>query len=310
MKQLAQGLAKPLSIMDFISGPRSWKEGDDVTDVIGVRKHDTEDIALAGMNLNSKKRPWYHYWLRKLPFIGEYFNKPKGTFPDHIVGRTDETRMENVHISDLDKMAKCGVEITEKLDGTSTTVIYKKRGWLMRKLFGDEFLVCSRNMTVVHEDDSWWWSSVRQNGLREKIEKIYDKMALDGCYLSLQGETLGKRIQANRYALKDNEFRFRCFNLIVNKNGICHKLSNFSMSLIAEEFGVECVPLLAKVTPGQMTGQQLKEFIKSRPWGTASVINDKMKYAEGIVVRAVDQDPKSVCSFKWVYPEFLLKNDE
>ncbi|NCB40962.1 MAG: RNA ligase (ATP), partial [Erysipelotrichia bacterium] len=41
MKQLSQGLAKPLSLLKEFTN-KQFVEGDDVTDIIGVTKHDPE----------------------------------------------------------------------------------------------------------------------------------------------------------------------------------------------------------------------------------------------------------------------------
>lgn len=309
MKQMSQGLAKPISDLSFFGiDPRSLSVGDDVTEKIGVTKYDDEEIALKDISQRTNKNPWWKSLLMRIPFFRKLLCRPKGTFPNHIVDKTDETRMENLSDTSLKQMLGQELEMTEKIDGTSTTVIFRRRNWWQRLLLGDEFLVCSRNLTLVHEDNSWWWNSVKQNNLREEIEHAYDSLGLDhNSYIIVQGETIGKPIQGNRYNLKDGEFKFLAFSMTVNDSGRLKRLSHRDMKKNLKK--LQTVPL---IDPGMFfeSVSDMVSYIKSRPFGTASRINPSMKFAEGVVVRTVSQDPNKFNSFKWVYPEFLERTGQ
>lgn len=311
MKQMSQGLAKPISDLSFFGiDPRSLSVGDDVTEKIGVTKHDDEEIALKDISQRTNKNPWWKSLLMRIPFFRKLLCRPKGTFPNHIVDKTDETRMENLSDTSLKQMLGQELEMTEKIDGTSTTVIFRRRNWWQRLLLGDEFLVCSRNLTLVHEDNSWWWNSVKQNNLREEIEKAYDKLSLcQDRYLILQGETISKAIQGNKYNLKDGEFKFFAFNLIINDNGKLIRLSRKDIEKLKVLDKVDMVPLIDQGMSFESVSDMVN-YIKSRPFGSASRLNQGMKFAEGVVVRTVSQEPNKFNSFKWVYPEFLERTGQ
>jgi RNA ligase (TIGR02306 family) len=157
--QLSQGLALPMSLL-----PESnYEIGQDVTEVIGVKKYE--------------------------PYIPpELVGKVKGTRPSWIP-KTDEPRLQ----SSPDALAEllslnCTVVGTMKMDGTSFTA-YLKDG-----VFG----VCSRNMELIETEGNAYWKAIREADLEKKMR---DYFPWQGGNYAVQGELCGPGIQGNRMGL-------------------------------------------------------------------------------------------------------------
>lgn len=137
--QLSQGLLT--KIPDTIINP---KEGDDITEVIGIVKYEP-------------------------PIPAQLAGLVKGLFPSFIP-KTDEIRVQNFE-SDTG-LNVCGsmVYITEKLDGTSFTCYFNK----------GEFGVCSRNLELKETSENTHWSVANKMKLREKLSALGRNIALQG----------------------------------------------------------------------------------------------------------------------------------
>ena len=100
-------------------------------------------------------------------------------------------------------------EVSEKLDGTSSTYTLRKKG---KNKF--EFLVCSRNVVQATPDrkcfyeTNVYWEMAKKYNIEEALKSLIG----DNEWITLQGETIGPDIQKNKYELKERELR--CFNLI------------------------------------------------------------------------------------------------
>jgi hypothetical protein len=312
MKQISQGLAMPLmTLVDFGINPDSVSLGDDLTDALGVTKHDPEAQKEKEFTERYQKpKPWYYNIVIRIPFLRNFFKKKSGSFPTHICSKTDETRFQNLSPSLKQEFLKGVFEITEKIDGTSTTFIYRKQPWsFLNYFFGDDFTVCSRNNTMVHEDDSWWWSVAKKYDIKKKMEILYPFLCQSGEYMVWQGETISPRIQANRYKVDD--YHFFLFNLMVTNGTKTRKYNwkEIETFLKAYQIDVDQVPFLGTFnTIGNMTIGAFDELFSSRPWDKKSRLHDTI--AEGVVVRKINQNQNGLVSFKYVYPEYSLKNEE
>jgi hypothetical protein len=322
MKHISQGLAKPLSILtEFGLDPVKYDKesmiGTDLTDLLKVKKYDPEAAREEAERVRTpgKPAPWYIQMARRLPVIGKYFMRRKGggNFPTHIIPQTDEERYQNLSHRMKEGFIKYKFDVTEKLDGTSTTFIYRPESWWKRFLFGDSFMVCSRTLTKVHEDDSWWWNSARNCKAREEMVKLHKTLELkSNQYLVFQGETTGPKIQKNKY--KRNTYDFFLFNVKIVTPTPCGKVKTISWSpdeirlaKINYGMGIQHVPVL-KLAMEVSSVEELDKLLKDRPWGIKSTLNPD-QIAEGIVVRLENQNTNDLRSFKYINPEFSLKED-
>ena len=113
-KQVSQGIVFPLSIL---GEDNKYVEGDDVTDVIGIKKYEVEYKDSLG-------------------------GQTKGVFPSFIQ-KTDEERIQTCYEEMLSNIVPEEWYVTEKLDGTSTTCYYRD----------GEVGICSRNTEYKLENE-------------------------------------------------------------------------------------------------------------------------------------------------------------
>lgn len=169
--QVSQGICFPVSILpevDQNGEPYFVSEGEDVTELLGVVKHE----------------PQIHAKLRGIA---------KGNFPNYIP-KTDETRVQLLeHV--LDRHKGRLFYRAEKLDGSSVTIY-----------LNDEFGVCSRNLDLVETEGSLFWQTVRNLGIENKL-RAYSNIR-GGKSFSLQGELVGPNVQKNKLKLKENTIYF------------------------------------------------------------------------------------------------------
>jgi RNA ligase (TIGR02306 family) len=132
--------------------------------------------------------------------VGEYlgvekYEKPvsyesgdvAGSFPTHLVPKTDEERLENM--PDIIEMMKGrDVVATVKHDGSSVTIVNHAE---------DGFKVCSRNLEIKESGNSKYWQPVFKYNLKEKLP----------VGIGLQLELVGEGIQKNPEKLKGVDAR-------------------------------------------------------------------------------------------------------
>ena len=304
--KLSQGLALALDKFDIDLS--KYKVGEDVTKVLGITKiqtdeekrlaRESQDPRIARANSRHKKfmKSKFGKWLMRHKFtrnillrlLGGKRAKPKA-WPDFIT-KTDEIRIENVPEQLNDKRP---LEVTEKLDGTSTTFFVKrKRGTKY------EFGVCSRNVRQLdekqacyHEYNIYWAMAKKYN-----VEEVLNKLAKMNNYpdhIVLQGESIGK-VQGNPYKLDEDDFY--AFNLIIDGR----KLDSVAGEYILSEFGIKWVPILQTDFVCPDTMEEMKKLSSGK-----SVINTEV-LREGCVYR----DAKNTRSFKNVDPIYLLKHNQ
>lgn len=306
MKKVSQGLALPLESLSQFGVSKDFPVGQDLTDMIGVKKHDPEGEA--ENSSPSPEKPWY--W--SLPIIRRLFKKKSGNFPVHITQKTDEERMQNLSSKSLSEFATGSYAITEKLDGTSTTFIFRTRPWWSRWLLGDEFLVCSRNLTKVHEDGSYWWTIAKQENILKTMKKIHSEHCRTDQYLIIQGETIGQSIQGNKYARNGLEFRVFNMKKHSDKHGTVSYDYHESQKIIDEmQLTIQMVPLLYSGSHDSLAddpGESMLNRVSQMASVNKSILNGKTMM-EGVVVRSIGKPKSSLVSFKYINPNFLLKHE-
>lgn len=312
---VSQGIAMPISNFGNLSVVDNFYEGGDVTSQLGVTYSDPEDqkrkttnpyAKYDGMKRRHKKvfsnrfvkRLMRYTWFRKLMFVvfGKKSDKPL-QFPSWIQ-KTDEERIENLpqYLEDCDTVW----EMTEKVDGTSTTFAMEKP---KKNIFGKsqyELIVCSRNIRQHTPDQksffgiNVYWEIAIKYKIQHVLQRIIELYDCDK--VILQGETYGENIQKNPY--KKQGIDFAAFNLITIKNGKCDKRTWVNMNTICSMFHIPCVPYLGLF---QFTeGTDMHKF-KEMADGQSKLNNVKR---EGIVYRNRNNP---YISFKNVSNQYLLK---
>lgn len=307
MKQLSQGLAKPISLLsEFGINPAKAKEGDDYTDKIGVVKYDPE---AEKEEKQARTRPPDNSWKRflsRIPLIGRFFRRKtgQGFFPTDICKKTDEERWQNTSEFMFKTWPGQEIEITEKLDGTSTTFIYKPGKWWKP----ETFMVCSRNQQLPKDNGSVYWDIAIKENIREKMRLVHKFLKLaDNDYLIWQGETLAPNIQGNNYQVGKPEFYLFNFKQFDGKRE--YQRSHIDILDIINSTGIALrqVPLIGKIHVEDY--KTLADMMKARPWGLKSHLNQKVN-AEGVVIRLKDQNQNCFRSMKLVNPEWSILHEE
>jgi len=293
MKQISQGLALPLLIIEQITGKQiPVEEGTDVTELLGVVKHDPYLEKEKRFSGKKQKKNFITQYMLSFKWFRNLHYKYTGrgnNFP-WFLSKTDEERIQNLpHIFRTWGGIQCYE--TEKIHGMSATyAVYRGKFFLERFLFKD-FYVCSRNLALYKEDDSEWWEIARRLNIKGKLQGI-------GKNIAIQGEICGKGIHKDPYKIGD--LRFFVFNVIdidTNKRFNLHDKLEF-----CKNYGFDPVPFITRYTMYEnFTVDGMIERSKNRSSINPSVL------IEGIVVRNINDDHMS---FKAINPEFLLKYEE
>lgn len=284
--QVSQGLIMPMDILP----PRTYKVGEDVTDILNIKKYDPQEEKERKLIKQNPPKGKVQQWLMRFGWFERYYqNKQEKIlqarrFPDWIK-KTDEERIQNMK-PEFDRFVQEGVEFvaTEKIDGCSATYGLRK----INNKF--EFVVCSRNVKLVEPDDSYYWKIAKIYDIRKVLEELFRLFEYkEGDSVVIQGEIIGPGIQGNKYGRDDYELY--AFNLVLGGDRMPYR----AMTERLLSINIPCVPYTDCTTlPDSI--QELVEKSKGK-----SVLTDINR--EGIVCRSDD------ISFKVINPDFLLKED-
>jgi len=300
-KVISQGILFPMSIL-----PKEVSEETDVTEMLKITKVEDETketrVNVDNVLKSLSKRHWFlrtklgkylmkYNWFRNFvkSRLLPHFREKK--YPTYIV-KTDETRIQNMPRI-LETYRGVPLQVTEKLDGTSTTFGLEKIG---KDKF--DFAVCSRNVRQLDRSQKTWYMDSEVNYYWEMSDKynVQNFMLelfkrLDAkTHIYIQGETIGPSIQGNKYNLKEREFR--AFNVVVDGK----KLNSLEGRDLLQNVA-NWVPVISEqyVLPDNIPA--LLEYANGK-----SVLYDTLR--EGIVIR----DAENTVSFKVISPEFMIKH--
>lgn len=280
-KQLSQGLVIPLP--SHAVSQNFWKEGDDLTTVLGVKKFEkTVEIPDAPPAVPKiwYKRLWYRFkyqFLYKLiPSLRPVSKKP---FPTNEVRKTDEERIQNVRWL-LERYAGAPFVVSEKLDGSSITLLHTKNG---------NARVCSRNWEYVKPNNEYT-EVFKSTGMGRYLKLLADFYGTNK--IIAQGEYIGKP-QKNPYKLERNQIRL--FNIFVDGK----QLSPDEFYDVCGRFSIPVCPYLGRY-PLNHTLDSILVYAE----GKSLLVGIER---EGVVFRKADD---ASVSFKVVSNKFLLKNEE
>lgn len=201
-KQISQGLIVPLPA-------GNWKEGDDLTEVLGVKKYEKGDNNPERFEKPRVPKVWHRKWvyLLKYNFLYKVFPKlrpmSRSKFPTHLVSITDEERIQNIpHV--LRNYAGKPFVVSYKLDGSSITIIHSK------VLGKSKFRICSRRFEL-HDKKNDWYRVFSETKFHLEILKLVDRFKTND--IIVQGEAIGK-FNGNHHNLPSEQIRL--FNIYVN----------------------------------------------------------------------------------------------
>lgn len=295
------GLAVPLDELPITDERviNNLKPGDDLTDLLEIRKYEPEEDASPRPSLKKAYPKWVKFCLSHTltRCIGRVWQKshqkPAGGFPTDLISKSDETTIQNMK-GVLEKFAESKVNINAKLEGQSVTVVPTFKG---KKLTGA--YVCSRNNTYKVENDSLFWDMMRKYDVVKKMKEIWKNE--HKAYI-LQGEQVGPTIQDNIYDFKQNHW----YIFTVKDYETLKQLSYEEQVKIADKFGMRVVPLLwagtlkdvmpdidAAVAFAEKASWEPVDGDKIHSWlnleNKGKLWKDYMQH-EGVVVRTVDYD--------------------
>ena len=164
--QLSQGLILPLTDVKLANA----KEGDNVTEALNIQ-----------------------LWEKPVP--AQLRGQVKGSFPTHIIPKTDQERIQNIPkiLEDQDT----AYEITVKYDGTSLTVFFSEE-------LGPG--ICSRNIRFKvneqNKQNNLYVKTALNTGLYDAVVQYYE---LTGRQIAVQAEIVGPKIQDNRMHFEDTK---------------------------------------------------------------------------------------------------------
>jgi RNA ligase (TIGR02306 family) len=297
-KEISQGLVVSLDVLkDFCDNQTfekllsEFQENGiaDVTDVIGVRK-----------------------WEREYSLKGGAVTRgnAKGNFPVDLVPKTDQERIQNLSNEKMWKKLHGYYEITEKLDGSSMTVIVPSRERKDSETEDNivDIRVCSRNLELKEENENTFWKAARL---------VFDNVFFDNDY-AFQGELVGPGIQGNYYRLNEHRFYiYDIFDIDEQRYLSTSERQNLFVKLVDMSPNKDLVfhvPILST----EFFLQTIKDDSSSEPCVPKQILDlaESVKStmvdlpAEGIVFKKVDGfSIYNVSSFKAISNKWLLKNE-
>jgi RNA ligase (TIGR02306 family) len=237
--------------MDIQETASKFIEGSDLTEALGVTKYIPPVMTGAGSG------------------FGEM--RCKGTFPTHILSKTDETTLASKTRA-LEELRGKAVYITLKIEGSSGTSYVDDAT--------REMIVCSRNNMISETETCKFWIAARKYNLSEILFKEP--------WLALQWELYGSGIQKNK--LKIDGVDLAIFNMINKHNR--KRLSYYNMLDLRDMYNLPLVPFIDRIENFDMSFNELQELADVQKYASG-------EDAEGIVIRPVEPFYSNVLKEDW-----------
>lgn len=280
-KQISQGLIIP-------APKQNCKEGEDVTELVGVKKFEKPDNNPERFEKPRMPKVWYKKWVYifKYNFLYNLFpslkKKQRSPFPKHLIGITDEERIQNMP-QVLKQYEGKEFVVSYKLDGSSITIIHNK------VLGKSKFRICSRRFEL-HDKKNDWYKVFVDTVFHNEVLKLISYYGTND--IMVQGECVGK-FNGNHHNLSTEKIML--FNIYVNGKRINQK----EFLEVCKKNNIPHCPLYKFTILNHSLEQILRESeIKD-------LINPNVD-AEGLVWRCIEDN----MSFKVINNKFLLKNNE
>lgn len=229
--QYSQGLVLPLSVLP--ENIQSWQTGADVGGALGIKKYEKEIPACLS---------------------GEVI----GSFPSYLISPTDEDNgLSNLElVEEVLKVNSGGVTITQKLDGSSCTIIIEK---------GKIVQVCSRRLSLKESDSNGFWMAAKKLNIEDDFDGF------------IQGELMGPGVQGNQlklmeptlfvFQVKEKDYEYYDYNEMVEFCKACE---------------AKFVPLV-----GFYTASDVSSAVENFQKLADSIVTPHGSPGEGIVIRPV-----------------------
>ena len=277
-KQISQGLIVPLPA-------GRWKEGDDLTEVLGVEKYEKPDNNPERYQKPRMPKVWYKKWvyLFKYNILYKLFPRlqrlSRSPFPKHLVSITDEERIQNIPQVLTQYAGKLFV-VSYKLDGSSITIIHQK------VLGKSKFRICSRRFEL-HDKKNDWHRVFTDTDFKYEILKLVTHFKTND--IIVQGEAIGK-FNGNHHNLQREQIRL--FNIYVDGKRLNQK--DFILACVANN--IPHCPMFSEVT----LNHTLPEILQVSE--VKDILNPAVD-AEGLVWRCLEDN----LSFKVINNNYLMK---
>lgn len=267
---LSQGLLLKPEL--FAELPQNLNVGDDVTDLLKIKKYYTPEVSAGTLGMSD------------------------GPFPTHLTEKTDELRLQS-NPEFIDKMKNIPYYVAVKYDGTSITIIKNN----------NEISVNSRNLSLKKEN-SVIWDLLEEKSVLDKLESYPDNIVIKG---ELYGEGIQSnplKIKGKNIAI----FTIEKDGLQVGLNELLTISNYFGLDTVdVEEVGGATdfeKDLITNYFPNIKFTELFSETIDSL-LNKAKGFYPSGNVREGIVIRPLfSQDlSKDVISFKVINNDFLLK---
>jgi len=279
-KQISQGLLVPLPT-------GKWNEGDDLTEVLGVKKFEKIDNNPSAYEKPRIPKVWYKKWiyLFKFNILFKLFpglqKKLRSPFPKELVSITDEERIQNIPQVLRQYAGKLFV-VSHKLDGSSITIIHQK------VLGRSKFRICSRRFEL-HDKKNDWYKVFEATNFKVHVLKLVSWYLTDD--IIVQGEAIGK-FNGNHHGLKSDEIRL--FNIYVDGK----RIDQLEFLIVCKGLDIPHCPQYKEV----VLNHDMDEILTMSE--IKDVLNPEVE-AEGLVWRCVQDN----LSFKVINNKYLLKHE-
>jgi hypothetical protein len=266
-----------------------WSEGDDVTEIIGVKKFEKPDNNPELYEKPRIPKVWYkkiiylfkyNYLYKLFPSLRKLNRSP---FPKNLVPITDEERIQNIPNVLIQYAGKTFIT-SYKLDGSSITIIHSK------SLTGKGvFRICSRRFEL-HDKNNDWYKVFTDTNFGDEVVKLVKHFNTND--IIVQGEAIGK-FNGNHHNLQREQIRL--FNIYVNGK----RLNQRDFINVCLANNIPHCPMYKEIILNHTMAEilQLSEI--------KDILNPSVD-AEGLVWRCVDDN----FSFKVVNNKYLIKNNE
>ena len=222
-----------------------------------------------------------------LPIAGEQ----KGTFPTHLVPKTDQERIQNIP-EVLAGRLYSEFEVTEKLDGTSCTIFSYVEDVDPHGDVPTEMRIkvgaCSRNWEMKLDDQNVYAQMVEEHDLVNKLRKLERSVAI-------QGEIIGGRIQGNKYKRGQQEFYvFDVYDITARRY-----LNADERRQLVTALDLRHVPVISYT---ELNGEMTLDGVLAEAEGKSQLFDTQR---EGLVFK----ERNGTLTFKAISNKFLLKNE-
>lgn len=227
--QISQGLVQPLSILP----EGNYQLGDDVSEVLGVRKWEVEErVTNSGTVI--------------------------GDFPNGIP-KTEELRVQSFPDLILEFKQVKGYYISTKMDGTSVTMYWRD----------GHFGICGRNYEYADDDKCAMWKYAHEKGIPERVaENRLSNIAIQGefCGAGIQKNRL-KLAKPEWYVFTMIDLDTHRRLSLDKMQELCKllKLEMVPIEEIQESFDYDSVEVLLERARGKYSSGMNKEGIGIRP---------------------------------------------